>query len=87
MRKVYLVPYGTDGKGGVFTIGDIPQIAALRPAVLYWDEVTVPIPYAGMLPILDGHLSFLERAGAVKTYAVKSDNVATGMADFRLFSG
>jgi len=73
MRKLYLVPYAVMD-GGFATLGDVPQIQALRPAILYWDEVTVPVPIPGMLPILDGHLDFLRSANVVRTYNIQPTN-------------
>jgi len=72
-RALLLSPYSADGDSfGI--LGDLRILQALRPAVLYWDKVAVPIVAPGMLPILEGDVDYLVSAGAVERRNVMSQN-------------
>lgn len=85
MRRLLLSPYSVDEKS-FGLLGDIPLMAAMNPSVLYWDQVDVPIPMPGSLPIWEQLLDHLIAEGAVRKYPVQSENVFDSSYSIRLFA-
>lgn len=84
MRKLLLSPYACSG-GGISTLGDVPLLAAIRPAILYWDGISTVIPVSGLQPCWENAVEYLKKEGALEVANVLPSNSFTS-GSFSVFA-
>lgn len=70
MAGIILSPYNI-GYGIFGTNGDLPFLETIPKALLYWDEISIPMVLGGTMRLLDEAVTSLESLGVLKPWTLR----------------